>query len=227
MNSTELQKLVDHLFTHVTDHKRETIPVIVAQRTDYLTLVLEDISQSHNSSAVLRTAESLGLTDIWLVEQNYRYQKTETIDKGSSQWLNLHRYATPEPCLLELKKQGYTLVATSPHAQQGITLEKLPIDHKIALIFGTERTGISQAVQKQADFFITIPMYGFTESYNISVAAGICLYTLSQKIRSSGEIDWKLPQDKSNMITLAWLRRLVSGSGEIERRFLLEIRKNC
>ena len=98
----------------------------------------------------------------------------------------------------------------------------MPLDKKIALVFGTETTGVSQYVLDNADGYVTIPMYGFTESFNISVAAALCLYDVTRRLHETDIINWKMSPEEQKMLALTWLRNSVSGAQEIERRFFPE-----
>lgn len=198
---------LDYLFSLVTQNKREKINQIIKNRTRYLTIVLENVSQSHNASAILRTCDILGIQDIHVVESSRTFTADNEIAKGASKWIDVHHYENIKECAAQLKKNGYILVATTPH-ERGHTLPELPITRKIALMFGTESVGLSQEALALADEFVTIPMYGFTESFNISVSVAICLYDLMSKIRAA-DIQWRLsPQDQA-AVQRAWLERIL------------------
>lgn len=198
---------------------------MVSSRTRHITVVLENIFQSHNASAVLRSCECFGIQDIHIIENENSFKAHPDIALGSDKWLSLHRYksndATQE-CLSTLKKKGYLIVATSPH-KQSYDLESLPIDHKFALVFGTEMDGISSVVDENADLYVKIPMVGFTESLNISVSTAICLYALSERVRKS-EVDWKLTEEDMTGILLDWVRNTVKKPEILEKEFFKGIK---
>jgi tRNA (guanosine-2'-O-)-methyltransferase len=127
---------------------------------------------------------------------------------GSTQWLTLNRYQKFEnntrECITQLKNKGYRIVATSLN-ERSVTLDQLNVDKPIALIFGTELTGISEDVQDMADEFVYLPMFGFTESFNISVCAALCMHELSTKIRAQVP-DYKLTESEKKEIYLEWLK---------------------
>ena len=116
-----------------------------------------------------------------------------------------------------LKKQGYRMVATTPHTDAPYVHE-LPLEHKTALIFGTELTGLSDYTLKHADAFVKIPMFGFTESYNVSVSVALCLYDVIMRLHASA-IDWHLDDHEQLDIRLQWYRRIVRASAELEKLF--------
>lgn len=215
--------LIEYLESYLTERRSGLIEKVLQDRTRYITLVLEDIFQSQNASAVMRTCDCFGIQDIHVIENKNQYEVSQDVTMGSTKWLNLKRYNSNENNTLEaidkLRSDGYRIVATSPHAED-ITIRDFDIEKgKVALFFGTELTGLSDIVMDNADEFVKVPMYGFTESYNISVCAALVLYELTQKLRKS-DIDWKLTTEEHNDTKLEWYKRSVKHSDEIIERYL-------
>src|SRR5258706_4998102 len=178
---------------------------VLAQRTRHITLVLEDIYQSQNASAAVRTCECLGVQDIHIIENNSKYSVNKKVLKGSNKWIDIYRYHekksdNSELCFSKLKSEGYSLLVTDP-SPDGISIDEVEINKKIALIMGNELEGNSAIAKAYADKKIFIPMFGFTESLNISVSAAICLNVLLTKLRRSG-IDWRLTEQQIETILL-------------------------
>jgi tRNA (guanosine-2'-O-)-methyltransferase len=219
---TEIQNLIEHLKEFVLEERYARFLKVLENRTRHLTIALEDIFQSHNASAVLRSCECLGIQDIHLIENRYSFEVHPDIVLGSNKWLSLYRYNKKKnntnDCLLSLKKKGYSIVATSPHTD-GFSPSDLPIDKPIALVFGTELEGITNEAKNHADHFLQIPMMGFTESYNISVSAGICLYELSKRIRTSVNLSWQLRNEEKEILILDWLKKSIKNPQPIIKRF--------
>lgn len=217
-------ELLRYLLSFITDNKQTKFDQVIRNRTRYLTIVLEDIYQPHNASAVLRSCDCFGIQDVHIIENSNRYQVNPDVALGSSKWLSLQKYNSSdhntEACLQSLKMKGYRIVATSPH-ESGYSIDKMPLDKKTALVFGTEMRGLSEIALKMSDNFVTIPMYGFTESFNISVSAALCLYQLSEKLRHS-EFDWQLGSEEVTQIKLEWVRQVVKNAEAIEKRFQTE-----
>ena len=117
-----------------------------------------------------------------------------------------------------LKSQGYKIVATTPH-EKSQTINELPVDTKIALVFGTEIDGISPIVYEQADEFVKIPMYGFTESFNVSVCAALCLYELTKRSRPIVPNYFLNSQEKLD-IYFDWLKNSVEYSEALIKKYL-------
>ncbi|MBS1558321.1 MAG: RNA methyltransferase [Bacteroidetes bacterium] len=222
-NPTIEERLIGHLGQYITDHKKAFIERVLNFRTRYVTLVLEDIFQSQNASATVRTAECLGLQDVHIIENENRYGTNKKVLKGSHKWMDLHRYKlkgfdNTEICFRKLREQGYTILVTDP-SPGGVPINLVETDQKLALVMGNELKGASATALRLADDKVLIPMYGFTESFNISVSAAICLNTLLAKIRDS-TYPWNLSSVEKEMIKLQWYRKVVRRSDLIEQEFL-------
>jgi tRNA (guanosine-2'-O-)-methyltransferase len=215
------QEFYDFLSGFLTENRKQLFEKIIQFRTRHLTVVLEDIYQPHNASAVLRSADLTGIQDIHIIENKNRYHVNPQVAMGSSKWLNLIRYNEKDDNTLTaykaLREKGYKIVAATPHSH-GKTLDEMSLDHKLALVFGTELKGLTQQAIDQADEYLWIPMYGFTESYNISVSAALTLFTLTEKLRKS-DIPWQLAETEKQEILLEWTRRTVARSDVFEREF--------
>ncbi len=214
-------QLIDYLSGFVTENRLEKFNTVIKSRTKHITIVLEDIYQPHNASAVLRSCDCTGIQDIHIIENGNTYQVNPDVALGSSKWVSLFKYNSTEnntlSCIQHLKKQGYRIVATTPHKNDCL-LDDLPLEQKTALFFGTELDGISADVLEHADGFVNIPMQGFTESYNISVSAAICLYTLTQRLRKL-DINWQLNDEEVTDIKLQWLKNTIRDAALIEKEF--------
>jgi tRNA (guanosine-2'-O-)-methyltransferase len=214
-------ELFEYLKTFVAPERIQLFEQIVDKRMDYITLVLEDVYQTQNASALVRTADALGVAEINVIEQKNVYRPNKDIAKGANKWVKINTFREDENalqnCILSLKNSGYKLVVTSP-AADGFTPENIPLDKPLALCFGTELEGATEQLINAADYHLQIPMYGFTESYNVSVAAGIVMYTLTQRYRNS-ELFKAISEDKKNELILHWLRNHSKQMGYLERMF--------
>lgn len=230
------------LTSFVTDRRRELLDQVLNMRTRHLTVVLENIFQPHNASAVLRSCDIFGIQNVHIIEDVYEYTVNPEVAMGASQWLTLHRYGAPQPlpypgmrgtkaeaaklkalpgntpaCFEQLKKDGYKIVATSlrPGA---VSLYDLPLDEPLALCFGTEETGLSDVAHDAADIFMTIPMFGFTQSFNISVSAALTLQTLTHKLHQD-QTNWRLSADEKAEILTQWLINSTRHGNALARQF--------
>jgi len=215
------QKLLNFLLEYITPERNAKFEAVLSKRTRHLTVLLEDIFQPHNASAVLRSCDLTGVQDVHIIENNYVYDINPDVVVGSTKWLNLYKnneqpYNTIQ-AYEKLRSKGYRIVATSPH-QEGYTPETLPLDKPLALVFGTEKTGLSDYALQHADDFVRIPMVGFTESFNISVSAALLLYTLSRRLHNS-DITWQLSQNEKDEILLQWCRNTIKRVAVLEETF--------
>ncbi len=218
--------VIDHFKKYVSDHKKNFVERVLNERTRHITLVLENIFQSQNASAVLRTCECLGLQDVHVIEDESNYSINKRVLKGANKWIDLHRYKmkgfnNTEICFRSLREQGYKILATDP-SPDGISINDISIEQKLAIVMGNELHGTSAFALTHADQKVYIPMHGFTESFNISVSAAIILNTLLTKVRSSG-VTWSLSEAEKESIRLQWMRKIVRRSDLIEQVFLKTI----
>jgi tRNA (guanosine-2'-O-)-methyltransferase len=220
----EDQAMYERLCAFLSDNKRELFERLAPLRTRHITCVLDDIYQAHNASAVVRTCDLLGIQDLHIIENRNKYTVNPDVTLGSSKWVDMHRWRG-EPdntmrCIAHLKERGYTIVTTSPHAKD-TTPHTIPLGKPLAFCFGTELTGASEGLMQHADIGLRIPMYGFTESYNISVSAAITLFTVMERLRAS-DVEWRLDAGALASLKLAWARKVVHSANHLEERFRAE-----
>lgn len=211
---------MDVLRPLLTEARLAKLQHVIARRTRHVSVVLENVYQSRNASAVMRSADGLGLLDVHLIENENAWSRNKGVAKGASQWLNLHRYHHAEDprlaCVEALKSRGIQLVVTSPHAE-GFTPETLPLDRPVALVMGTEFSGASDFMMEHADAFVEIPMHGFAESFNISVAAAILMQRLRHRLETSGQA-WHLHPSEQTVLEAEWMHKSVRNAQGILAR---------
>jgi tRNA (guanosine-2'-O-)-methyltransferase len=155
--------------------RRARIDAVVAQRTRTLTVVMEAFADPQNTSAVLRTAESFGVQEVHVVVgPQKRYDRNKKISQNADKWLEVVRWKDTSSCLAALKARGFRVYATHLGDGSG-TLAGLSFAEPTALVFGNEHAGVSEEARRLADACFAIPMRGFSQSFNVSVAAAICL----------------------------------------------------
>jgi len=204
------------------EKRTELMDRVLNDRTRYITVALENIYQPHNASAVLRSCDCFGVQDVHIIENSYQYELNPHVSLGAAQWLNLHRHNTLDnntsDCLTNLKNEGYRIVATTPDPN-AVSIHDFDVKKgKFALLFGTEKFGLTPEAFAMADEFIRIPMYGFTESFNISVSVSLCLFHFTERIRAE-KADWQLSKEEQTDIYLQWFRNTTTNSEMIERKF--------
>ena len=191
MDNFVKKKLIEYLKTFVTKKRLELLEEKLELRTKKVTLVLEDIYQSRNISAAVRSADCFGIQDVHIIENRNEFTKDESVSLGANKWINIIKHNKKKnntiDCIKHLKKSGYQIIATT-----------------------------TKKAIKLADKKMKINMYGFTESLNISASAAICSQYLSKKVR---ETDWKVNENEKLNIMLGWLRNTVKSSSMIEEKF--------
>ena len=218
-----MKALIEHFLKCITDERKALFEELIQKRTKYLTVVLENIYQPLNASAVLRSCDCFGIQDVHVIENYNEVKPDREVAMGASNWLTVNRYDKNEnntlDCIQSLKNKGYRIVATSPHNSQTDLINFDLSKGKTALFFGTEVEGLSDVVLENADEHLHIPMYGFTESFNLSVSAAICLYEMRMKMEKES-ISWEMNEQEKDQVLLNWLRYSIDRSEIVEEDFL-------
>ena len=220
-----LPALVEYFTQFVTAQRRARIDQVLQHRTRHLTIVLEDIYQPHNASAVLRSCDCFGLQDVHIIETRNTYRVNPEVDMGASKWLTLHRYSqadtdNTESCVAALRARGYRLLAASPHTEAA-DIADADLAGKTAVLFGTEEIGLTPTATGAADGSVRVPMFGFTESFNVSVCAALILSRLTQQLRATG-VEWQLSAEEKQELRLTWLKQSIRHADELEKQFLAQ-----
>ena len=216
------QELIAYLSSFITEERNRKLKEVLEQRTRFITVVLEDLYQTQNISAVMRTCECFGVQDVHIIEKENDFQIHSAISMGANKWLNLYNYKNNHnnirECIKHLKNKGYRIIATVP-TEQSISIDELALDTPIAFCFGTELTGLSNEIVDMADQCVRIPMYGFTESFNISNSAALILAYFIEKIKKEN-INWTLSEAEKETLHFEWLRKSVKESSLIIDKYL-------
>ena len=203
------KRLISYLTEFISPRRKERFDEVMAQRINHLQIVVEDLYQAHNASAVLRSCDCFGVQYVHFIENKNTMKVSSDIALGAEGWVSIKKHNGAEnntrACLQKLKDEGFRIIATTPH-KNDVTIDQLPVDKRMVLVFGTEKEGISEDVMEMADEFVKIPMYGFTESFNISVSAALCMYELTTRIRETVPNSYLSDTEKID-IYLDWLMK--------------------
>ncbi|MFD0962950.1 TrmH family RNA methyltransferase [Pseudofulvibacter geojedonensis] len=210
-------KLRAYLEPLVTEKRKQKFLDILKNRTKHFTVVLEDVYQMHNTSAVIRSCDVFGIQQAHAIEVQHKNVLDKQIALGAQKWVDLKYHSSQDACIEELKADGYQIIATTPH-ENSCYLKDFDITKKSALFFGSEKDGISETVLQKADGFLKIPMVGFTESLNISVSAAIILQSITQKLRES-EVNWQLSEDELEYYQLHWMKKTIKSIDKVMKRY--------
>ncbi|MEM7087195.1 MAG: RNA methyltransferase [Bacteroidota bacterium] len=212
--------LLEHLKSFLTERRRELFQKVLLERTRHFTVVTEDVYQMHNTSAVMRSCDVFGIQDLHVVEEGLGKKMDREIAMGAQKWVSLYRYPKIEDCIAHLKNSGYQIIATTPHNDSQL-LKDFDVTQKAAFFFGKETKGVSDTVIQAADGYLKIPMYGFTESLNISVAAAIILQKVVTQLKQT-EIAWQLFEEEKLVLELEWAKKTIKSASEIIERYYEE-----
>lgn len=212
--------LLNHLETYITPNRQRRFTMVAKERTQHFCVAVEDVYQLHNTSAVMRSCDVFGIQDLHVVEEINTKKIDREIALGAQKWVDVYRYNHISDCISNIRQKGYQIVATSPHAEASY-LEDFDVSKKSCFFFGRETEGLSQQVLDAADTTIKIPMYGFTESLNISVSAAIILQQLTSKLRSTN-ISWQLSEKEQKSLRLKWIKQTLKDYDKIVQRLRQE-----
>jgi len=205
-------EFLTYLSQFVSENKLQRMDEVLNYRTHHITGVMENIFQSQNASAVIRTAECFGIQELHIIDNEQTFHLNPDVVVGSMKWIKLNKYRKRNEnntitCFNQLKKNGYRIVCTSPH-KDDCEINELDINKKTALVFGNEGAGLSETAIQHADAFVKIPMFGFTESFNISVSAAICFHNVITRLHAS-EINWNLSEEEKIQIKIQWMKKVL------------------
>lgn len=223
MNLETQKKVIDYLFTFITDEKKRKMEQVLKERTKHITLALEDIYQPQNASAVVRSCDCFGIQDLHVIENHNKYSVNPDVVLGSAKWVNIHRYNEAKEnntilAINELKDAGYHVVATTPN-RRAVKLEDFKVNQKVAVLIGTEKLGLSKTAIDMADSYLKIPTVGFTESLNLSVSAGVILSALTSKLKQS-KVKWELSEAEIIQTKYFWAHKILKSADRLEKAFL-------
>ena len=211
----------------LSDRRKDLFDDVLKQRTRHFTVILEDLFQKHNTSAIVRSCDIFGVQDVHIIENKYNSYMSNQVGKGSQKWIDFHRYnenqINTQDCIDAIKKEGYQLIATTPH-NESCLVQDFDITKKAAFVFGVEKEGVSNTMMEQADGFLKIPMVGFTESLNVSVAAAITLQSVTDKLRHSN-LQWQLSEEEQFFKKIEWMEKTIKSITKIKERYFEDLKK--
>jgi tRNA (guanosine-2'-O-)-methyltransferase len=170
--------VIETLEPLASDERQARIQSVLEQRLGSVTVLLDAPHDPHNGSAVMRTCDAFGIPTVHVVPREEAFLIARRITKGTERWLEVHPHASPEAAAQHLKRQGFELVATHPQGE--LTPPDLAHIPRLALLLGNEHEGICATLQREASRAVRIPMRGFVESLNVSVAAAVLLAAATQ-----------------------------------------------
>lgn len=215
-------EVVAHLAPYLTESRLARIEAVLDERTYTVVPVVEGLINTGNVSAVMRTAEALGFQAFHVVtheahDDGVRYKTSPRTTQGADKWLDVWHWPTPKACIAHLKAQGYQVVVTHLD-DRAVPLGKVDFTCPTALVFGNETDGVTEAMHALADRTCVVPMSGFTQSFNISVAAAVCLYHARQDRQGRQGFHGDLTDAQREMLRAVFYLKSVRRSHEILTR---------
>ncbi|KIA83044.1 rRNA methyltransferase [Kaistella solincola] len=214
------QEIFQYLQQFLTEERLQKINQFAPESSDFVLPVMEDIFQFRNAAAIVRSVEACGFHKIVAMESENVFNPNLRVTKGAETWVEVEKLPHSLESISEIKKRGYKIVAVSPE-KNATLLPDFSISEPVALVFGTEKEGVTAEILDFADETLAIPMYGFTRSFNVSVAASICMYELKQKLLKSG-IDYKLSKEKMWRMKVRWAVNSLQSGEQILAKYLRE-----
>ncbi len=213
----------DHLLSQfIFPERLERLKNVAAQRTNNLTLVLDRVHHEHNISAVIRSADAFGIQQIHIIGSGGAF--TSGIAMGAERWVEIKVHTDAKEAVADLKKSGFELVVTTSKKEGQelsvpvLSVYDVPFEKKLALIFGNELSGVADLFLTEAHYAAYIPMYGFVESLNVSVAAAIFLFCSTLSDISKKRRPETINSKEQEILVENWLKEDVRGSEFILKR---------
>ncbi|WP_294211448.1 RNA methyltransferase [uncultured Chryseobacterium sp.] len=214
----DLAQTFEYLKQFLTEERLAKIEHFSPESSDFVLPVLEDVYQFRNAAAIVRSVEACGFHKVVALQEENNFEPNLRVTKGADTWVEVEKLPRNIASLQEIKNRGYKIVAVSLENNAKM-LPEYEVTEPMALVFGTEMEGVSQEILDFADETLAIPMYGFTRSFNVSVAASICMYELKQKLMKSG-IDYKLSEEKRLKMKIRWAVNSIRSGEEILNHYL-------
>ncbi|OPB87037.1 TrmH family RNA methyltransferase [Elizabethkingia ursingii] len=218
MNDPRYQDVYEYMKGFLTEERLSKIEKYAEESSDFVLPVLENIYQFRNAAAIIRSVEACGFHKIAALEEENVFNPNIRVARGADTWMQVEKMPKTMSSLQQIRDKGYKILAVSPE-KNAVSLPEYELKEPVALIFGTEMEGVSQEVLDFADETLIIPMYGFTQSFNVSVAAAICMYELKQKLLKS-DIDYKLSDEKKLAMKIRWAVNSARSGDEILNHYL-------
>lgn len=201
----------------LTPERIARIDAVLAARLATVATAVEDTYDPHNAAATIRTTEALGLQDLHVIEPHLRFSAAKGVTRGAHRWIDLHRWPGAEAAVGALRARGFRVYATAPDAT--VSVEDVDVSGPLAILFGNEHEGLSASAIAACDASITVPMFGFTESYNLSVTVGLAMSRLAARRRAYIGAPGDLDPERRARLRARWFALRIRGVvGVVERK---------
>lgn len=212
------EDIFEYLSGFLTEERLRKIEHFSKESSDFILPVMEDVYQFRNAAAIVRSVEACGFHKVVALEKENIFDPNLKVTKGADTWVEVEKMPRSIDALQKVRDRGYKIVAVSPERNATMLPDYQPTS-PLALVFGTEWEGTTDELLDFADETLAIPMYGFTQSFNVSVAAAICMYDLKQKLVHSN-IDYKLSNEKLLEMKIRWAVNSIPSGEAILKHYL-------
>jgi tRNA (guanosine-2'-O-)-methyltransferase len=206
----------DALASYLTPARAARIDAVLDARLTSLTTIVEDTYDPHNAAATIRTSEAIGLAELHAVEPEARFSAAGGVTRGAHKWIALHRWPRIEDAAAALRARGFRIYATLPGAP--FTIDDVAVDTPLAVAFGNEHGGLTEAAIAACDGALGVPMYGFTESFNLSVTVALAMSRLAARRRAllgrSGDLE---PEERARLRARWFALKVRAAPGVLDR----------
>ncbi len=202
----------------MTAERIARIDAVLAARLSSVALAVEDTYDPHNAAATIRTSEALGLQDLHVVETNERFSATQGVTRGAHRWIDLHRWSSAQAAAEGLRAAGFRVFATRPDAPHSI--EDVDVAAPLAVMFGNEHAGLSEPALAACDGALAVPMFGFTESYNLSVTVALAMSRIAARRRAHLGAPGDLDDARRARLRARWFALGIRGVVQVLDRLL-------
>lgn len=200
-----IEHILKKLPQYMTDERRRRLEEVASKRSLHMVSVLENIYDRGNVSAVMRSAEAFGFLQMSLIDKpGARFKASQRVTRGAEKWLDVKAFSDAKTCVADLKKGGYQVWATDLGTEQ--TIDTIDWSKPTAIVLGNEKEGISEEMRSLVDGRFRVPMLGFSQSFNISVAAALIFYRAHLETRALGEKAFLGEEEKRQVMANYFLR---------------------
>lgn len=222
------QEVLQHIWPLLTEERRQKITRVANQRNFNVTVVLENIYDRGNISAVMRSQEAFGFGCVDIIEGLERFKNANRVSSGAEKWLRIRKWNQTSDCVKTLKSEGYQICVTSLEASK--PMDEIDWTRPTALVLGNEKEGVSKELLEQADERFIIPMVGFVQSFNISVAGAVSLYHIHHHIKTKAQApgllsNSSLTEEQIEIIKAHYAMKTLDSAGSILKSKIVSHKK--
>lgn len=218
--SCSVSDVLTHVWPLLTESRQKKIKSVISQRCFDIAVVMESIYDRGNISAVMRTAEGLGFGNIKIIETQEKFKESNRVTQGADKWVEVEKFKSTTEAIKKIKEDGYQLVVTAL-TEKAKPIHEVDFSLPTALVLGNEKSGASEEIIAAADHCVVVPMPGFVQSFNISVAGALCLYHIREdRIRRRGHCEDLTELQKQILQSRYALRTLYSAEDILKTKLL-------